>query len=71
MGKMMFLIKFQEYLKKMYSCSRAFMEQAKIILKLIFVIQNGKKNVKFDSGCTGWQSMPQNMLNINLPNFSG
>ena len=55
----------------MYSCSRAFMEEAKIILKLIFVIQNGKKNVKFDSGCTGWQSMPQNMLNINLPNFSG
>ena len=23
----------------------------------------------FDSGCTGWQSDPQNQLNISLPNL--
>ena len=30
-----------------------------------------QKCLKFDSGCTVWQSSPQNLLNINLPNFVG
>ena len=27
-----------------------------------------RKRLKFDSGCTVWQSTPQNLLNINLTN---
>ena len=30
-----------------------------------------QKYLKFDSGCTVWQSTPQSMLNINLSNFVG
>ena len=33
--------------------------------------ENLQKYLKFDSGCTGWQSTPQKLLNINLPNFGG
>ena len=59
-------------------------EGAKIILKLLFVtrkrvliknqrtLSNKEKLRKwliFDSGCTGWQSTPQNLLNINLLNL--
>ena len=61
-------------------------KKAKIILTLVFPIwrqafpkkQKGtnkrrklSKRLKFDSGCAGWDSMPQNLFNINLPNFVG
>ena len=59
---------------------------AKIILKLLIVTwrpalrknQGGPSNREklrecfiLDSGCTGWQNTPQNLLNINLPNLVG
>ena len=59
---------------------------AKIILKLLILTwrpalrknQGGPSNREklrecfiLDSGCTGWQNTPQNLLNINLPNLVG
>ena len=59
---------------------------AKIILKLLNLTwrpalrknQGGPSNREklrecfiLDSGCTGWQNTPQNLLNINLPNLVG
>ena len=61
-------------------------EGAKIILNLFFQsprgvlikhqralsnTENWWKWLIFDSGCTGWQSTPQNLLNINLANLVG
>ena len=57
---------------------------AKIVLKLLILTWRpvlGKKvgglsnreklreSLIFDSGCTGWQSTPQNLVSINLPNI--
>ena len=59
---------------------------AKIIFQLLFstlrrvLIKNQRllpneehwwKCLIFDSGCTGWKSMPQNLLKIKLPNLIG
>ena len=61
-------------------------KKAKIILKLLILSrttvlrrnQGGPSNKEnlwefhvFDSGCTDWQSTPQNLLNIKLPNLVG
>ena len=58
-------------------------EGAKIMFQLLFLtqrpilrkIQGGlsdkeklRECLLFDNGCTGWQSTPQNLLNIELPN---
>ena len=57
---------------------------AKIILKLLFLSrrrvlkkkqrelsnrENWQKWLTFDSGCTGWDSTPQSLLSIDLPNL--
>ena len=57
-------------------------EGAKIILQLLFLTQRRvliknqralseywQKWVIFDSGCTGWQSMAKDLVNIDLPNL--
>ena len=61
-------------------------EGAKIVSKLLILTrrpvlrknQGGPSNREklrecliFDSGCTGWQSTPENLLNINLSNLVG
>ena len=62
------------------------LEGAKIILRLLFLTrrrvsiknqtaiphsEKWRKWLIFDSGCTGWQSIPQNLVSINLPNLVG
>ena len=59
-------------------------EGAKIILQLLFLArrrvlvknkralshsEHWRKWFVFDSGCTGWQSRPPNLVNIDLPNL--
>ena len=61
-------------------------EGARIIFKILFLspqrvllknqralssTENGRKWLLFDSGCSGWQSTPENLVNIDLPNLVG
>ena len=42
-----------------------------IIIILLYKTENGRKWLIFDSVCTGSQSIPQNLVNIDLPNLVG